>query len=551
MLELLLASGDLVSPLARMFGAWADAGPMIAMGIPLAGAALIWALGMKGLDNARELVTIITSLILLHAVTSMVPLALAFGTQAGAGTIIAAEVVPGLPLAFHIEPLGMLYALIASSLWILNSFYSFGYMRAHNEEHQTRFYVCFALAISSVMGIAFSANAFTLFICYEALTLTTFPLVSHAGTAHARRSARTYLGVLVSTSVGFLLVAIVSTYMITGRVDFAEGGVFREALASDQVRPELVATLFAMYIFGIGKAALMPMHRWLPAAMVAPTPVSALLHAVAVVKAGVFTVLKVTVYIFGINTMRECAEAVIGGDWLVYMASFTILAASGIAMYQDNLKRRLAYSTISQLSYITLGAALLTESSIQGGALHMVMHAFGKITLFFVAGAIYVAHHKTEISDMRGIGRKMPLTMTAFLLATISIIGLPPMGGAWSKWLLVMGSLEADQQFVILVLVISSLLNIAYLLPIAVNAFFLPDEAKSEAPPPDDGHHDGDGVHDHHQDKGSNGFWLESFGFQEAPAFMVIPLCLTALACVLLFIYPDPFLELARAIRLG
>jgi len=206
------------------------------------------------------------------------------------------------------------------------------------------------------------------------------------------------------------------------------------------------------------------MHRWLPAAMVAPTPVSALLHAVAVVKAGVFTVVKVIVYIFGAEFLRESGT----GDWLMYIAGATVLLASFIAMTKDNLKARLAYSTVSQLSYVILGAALFTPLGIVGGAMHIAMHALGKITLFFCAGAIYVASGKTEISDMKGIGRVMPVTMFAFLIGSLSVIGLPPLGGAWSKYYLALGAVESGELVFVAVLMISSLLNIAYLLPVIV-----------------------------------------------------------------------------------
>ncbi len=198
--------------------------------------------------------------------------------------------------------------------------------------------------------------------------------------------------------------------------------------------------LLALYAFGTGKAALMPFHRWLPAAMVAPTPVSALLHAVAVVKAGVFTILKVVVYVFGIDLLA----ATDASRWLTWVAAFTIIAASCVALGKDNLKARLAYSTISQLSYIVLGAALATTAGVMGGGMHIVMHAVGKITLFFCAGAIMVGAHKTEVSELDGLGRRMPFTFGAFLLGSLSVIGLPPMGGSWSKWFLMLGAAEAE-----------------------------------------------------------------------------------------------------------
>ncbi len=413
--------------------------------------------------------------------------------------------LPGLPIAFLVEPLGLLFALIASFLWIINSLYSIGYMRAHHEKNQTRFYVCFAIALASAVAIAFAGNMMTLFVFYETLTISTYPLVTHAGTDKAKRGGRVYLGILLSTSIGFLFLAIVWTWMIAGTLDFMPGGIL-EGKASATA----VGILLALYMFGIGKAALMPFHRWLPSAMVAPTPVSALLHAVAVVKAGVFSVLKVTIYIFGYEFLADIGVS----QWLQYLAAFVIVTASLVALRQDNLKARLAYSTISQLSYIVLGAMLVNSSGILGGGMHIATHAFGKITLFFCAGAYMVAAHKTKVSELAGIGRSMPITTMAFLIGSLSIIGLPPMGGLWSKWYLALGTLEADQMVLLGVLMASSLLNIAYLLPIPFRGFF----AQSD----DDGPQK----------------------FREAPTLCVIALSLTAVGCLVLFFHPEPVYDL-------
>ncbi|MDH5750279.1 MAG: monovalent cation/H+ antiporter subunit D family protein, partial [Rhodospirillales bacterium] len=441
---------------------------LLTVAVPLVGAGLIVIAGWK--PNLRETVTLVTATVLFLLVVTLFPIVMAGGRPG----MTAFEMMPGLAIAFEVEPLGMLFAGIASFLWIVTSIYSIGYMRGHHEKNQTRFYAYFAIAIASTMGIAFAGNMLTLFVFYEVLTLSTFPLVAHQGTREARRGGRVYLGILLTTSIGFLFLGVIWTWTLTGTLDFTEGGIL-EGSASKTV----IGVLLALYVFGIGKAALMPFHRWLPAAMVAPTPVSALLHAVAVVKAGVFTVLKVTVYIFGIDTLRELGSS----EWLQYVAAFTIIAASLVAMRKDNLKARLAYSTVSQLGYVVLGAMLVSNLSIIGSGMHIAMHAFGKITLFFCAGAILVASHKTEISDMKGLGRTMPLTMAAFLIGSLSIIGLPPMGGVWSKWYLGLGALEADKMFLVGVLMLSSLLNVAYLLPIPFRGFF--------ADPPDDGHNGG------------------------------------------------------------
>ena len=358
--------------------------------------------------------------------------------------------LPGLALVFEVEPLGMLFALVASGLWILNSAYSIGYMRGTDAANQTRYYTYFALALASTMGVAFAGNMLTLFVFYELLTLSTYPLVTHYGDDKALKAGRTYVGILMATSIGLLMLAMIWTWQATGTVAFTPGGI----LAQKADGPWVGVLLF-LYMFGIGKAALMPIHRWLPAAMVAPTPVSALLHAVAVVKAGVFAVLKVAVYIFGIDLLSSMSAA----EWLAYIAAATLLGASLVAMTKDNLKARLAYSTVSNLAFVVLAASLANPSAILGGGMHVAMHAFGKITLFFCAGAIYVATHKTEISDMAGIGRQMPITMTAFGIGALSVIGLPPLGGAWSKWHLILGAVEADQLIFVAALVVSSMLK--------------------------------------------------------------------------------------------
>ncbi len=490
------------------------------LGLPLAGAFLVALVGK--LPNLRDATTVAISAATFWAVLKVLPAV----RSAAEPEAVLFSVWKGWDLAFRAEPLGMIFAIVASGLWILTSIYAFGYMRAHKETGQTRFFVCFAIAIFAAIGIAFARNLFTLFLFYEVLTFSTYPLVTHHRTEQAMRSGRTYLGILVTTSIAFLLLAIALTWQWAGTLEFSAGGILRDAVEAGELSPAAVTLLLALYAFGIGKAALMPFHRWLPAAMVAPTPVSALLHAVAVVKAGVFTVMKVVVYVFGVGTLAEVGSgSFLGGRFLVWVACFTILAASLVALGQQNLKRRLAYSTISQLSYIVLGAALATSASVLGGALHIVTHAVGKITLFFCAGAIYVKAHKTEIPDMQGLGRRMPFTMGAFLVASLSIVGVPPLAGSWSKWFLVEGALSSDRLLVVVVLMVSSLLNILYLLPIAVRAFFLPPDTDKEH-----GHH-GHGGHE---------------GFAEAPPMVTVPLVITALLCVALFVYPDPFIELAR-----
>ena len=382
------------------------------------------------------------------------------------------QVVPGwLTIAFKLEPLGAVFMVVAGSLWIVNSLYSFGYMRGNNERNQTRFYFCFAIALLGVMGIAMAANLFTLFIFYEVLTLATYPLVAHKGDQNALSGARVYLMTLLGTSICMFLVAIIWTGVVAGTFDFVEGGSL-----TGEVDPIVGNILLLLFAFGIGKAALMPLHFWLPKAMVAPTPVSALLHAVAVVKAGVFTILKVSVYIFGIDLLSTLQAT----DWILAVSCFTIIAASLVAMTNDNLKARLAYSTVAQLAYVTAGAMLATSAGWLGGGVQIIAHAAGKITLFMCAGAIYVATGLTNVSQMRGLGRRMPVVFIAFLVGALSIIGVPPFAGSWSKFFLLQGAVEAEHTYVIVVLIVSSLLNIAYLLPIPILALMPP---AGSAPP--------------------------------------------------------------------
>lgn len=476
--------------------------------IPVAATVLI--LMSAGKPNQREAVTILSALALFANVLWITGEVLS-GTP---GEITFLTMLPGLDIAFRIEPLGLLFGLVASGLWIINSLYSIGYMRGNREKHQTRFYACFPIAIGGALGIAYSANLATMFLFYEVLTLSTWPLVAHKQNEDAKAGARVYLGVLIATSIGLFLPAIIWTWTLAGTVDFRLGGIL-----AGHVEGVALIALLALFMFGIGKAALMPMHRWLPSAMVAPTPVSALLHAVAVVKAGVFSVLKVMVYIFGTDFMAETGAS----EWLVYAAAGSLTLASLIAMRKDNLKARLAYSTVSQLSYVTLGAALATSLGVVGAALQIAMHAMGKITLFFGAGAIYTAHHKTEISEMDGLGRRMPFTYGAMLIGALSIIGLPPLGGVWAKWYLMSGAVDAQMLWVAGILMLSSLLNVAYLLPIIARGFFKPaKELPGSAP------------------KGE--------GLAEAPAFCVVPLCLTALGCVVLFFMAGDIIDLIAPI---
>ncbi|WP_100656788.1 proton-conducting transporter membrane subunit [Alteromonas flava] len=473
--------------------------------VPLAAALIISRLDDE--PNVREGVTIIAA-VLLFTINVLIYLALPEATNF---SLTLAEPMPGLAIAFGIESFGVMFALIASGLWIVTSIYAIGYMRGHHEENQTRFFMLFAIALAGVMAIAYSKNLLTLFLFYEVLTVSTYPLVTHAGTSKARKGGRTYLTLLMGSSIVFFLPAIIIVYSATGNLDFKAGGFL-----AGQFDPAWLAPLMLLFLLGIGKAGMMPMHKWLPAAMVAPTPVSALLHAVAVVKAGVFSILKIVMFVVGPDFLSQTTST----HWLLWLPMITIVVASLIAMTKDNLKERLAYSTISQLSYIILGALLANSMGLLGGSLHIAMHAFAKITLFFAAGAILVATHKTLVSELDGLGRYMPVTFTLFFLATLSIIGIPLLGGMWSKWYLISGVSSFAGNAIIgwalmLTLVISSLLNIAYLLVIPVRAFF--------AQP------------------------LSDKQYQEAPLPCLIGMLIPAALCVYLFFDPDIFYQLASA----
>jgi len=459
--------------------------------------------------NIRESWTLIAAVSKFTIVVSMLPVILS-------GKVIVfkmANVLPHVPIGFRVDALGILFALIASFLWIITSVYSIGYMRGLHEHSQTRYFSFFALSLSATMGVAFASNLLTLYLFYEILSFSTYPLVTHHQDKEARSSGRKYLLYIVGLSIGFVLPSMLVIYHTAGTLEFSAQGLLSQNMSS-----ALIAALLVILLFGFAKAAIMPFHSWLPAAMVAPTPVSALLHAVAVVKVGVFCVIRVLTGIFGVHLLSATHLNIL----VCGIASFTIIVASCIALSQDGLKRRLAFSTISQLSYIVLGAALLSPKGFMGGMLHIVMHAFGKITLFFCAGAVFVATGLKNISEMNGVGKRMPVTMTAFFIGSLSVIGLPPCGGFISKWYLVLGTLDAGQWVFFSVILVSSLLNAAYFLPIVYSAFFRPSDTPR--------------IHGR---------------FDEAPMWCLIPLCITAIGSIALFFFPEPFLTLTRMAAAG
>src|SRR3989304_793264 len=475
-------------------------------------------LGFNKMPNQRDITSFVAAIIKFLIVISMAPVILS-GHNIEYSLF---TVMPGIDFKFRVDALGMVFATIAAFLGILASVYSVGYMRSSKEHAQTRFFACFTVSIFAAVGGAFSANLFTLLVFYEVLSPATYPLVYHKETPESWAGSKKYIIYLVGTSKTFLLAAVVLTFLIAGNLDFAPHGL----LAGVNASPILLTVVYICFLIGFAKAAIMPLHAWLPAAMVAPTPVSALLHAVAVVKMGVFCVLRVVFHVFGIDLLRDLNL----GIATAYVVSFTIILSSIYALTQDNLKRRLAYSTVSQLSYIVLGAVLLTPSSMLGGVVHIANHAFSKITLFFCAGSIYCAAHKTEISQLSGIGRKLPWTMAAFFIASLSLIGIPPAAGFVSKWYLAMGSLEAKEIPILVVLLASTLLNAAYFLPITYKAFF----EKENNHHSDSGHHsDSHGNESHgHGDHGD---------IKEIP-LIAIPLVITAIISIIIGIYPEYFL---------
>ncbi len=484
-----------------------DSSLVLALLLPFTGAIGVLLYGSR--ENIRETISSITSLLLLLVTAGMVPAVISGQTL----RLELFTILPGLSITLRADAMSMIFALVASSLWTIAVFYSLGYMRGLREHAQTRFNACFALAIFGAIGVAFSDNLFTMYLFYEIVSICTYPLVAHHQDEEGYNGARKYIVYLTTTAKLFLLPAIILIYVLTGTLDFAANsatGIFPEGANS-----MLVTMLYIFCFFGFAKNGVMPFHHWLPGAMVAPTPVSALLHAVAVVKVGVFCTTRTMLYIFGTDLMATLHLG-IPTAWFV---SFTILAASVIALSKDNLKARLAYSTVSQLSYIILGVALLTTPGIQGGLIHIVNHAFSKITLFFCAGAIFVVTQKKYISELDGLGRAMPFTFGAFFIASLSMIGAPPAAGFITKWDLLIGALDAHQIGILLVLIASTLLNAAYFLPVTWRAFFAR---------PADGV-----VYDR---------------VKEAPPAMLVPILIAATISILIGIYPDFMLQFTRAV---
>jgi multicomponent Na+:H+ antiporter subunit D len=480
---------------------------LLAILAPLIGAGAVMATGKR--PNLREGCSLLAAITLFVIIASLLPAVLAGHTL----HYTVFNLLPGLSVSLRADALSMIFAVAASFLWILTVFYAAGYMRSLEEHAQTRFNTCFALALFGAIGCAFSDNLLTLYLFYEIVSICTYPLVAHHQDQEGYDGARKYITYLTTTAKGLILPAMVLIYVLSGTLDFADNA--HVGILPAGVHNGVIIALYICCILGFAKNGVMPLHNWLPSAMVAPTPVSALLHAVAVVKVGVFSTVRVMLYVFGVDLMDRVGL----GLPTAYFVSITILVGSVIALSKDNLKARLAYSTVSQLSYIILGVALLTPTAIQGGLAHIAIHAFAKITLFFCAGAIYVATHRKNISELNGLGRAMPFTFGAFALASLSMIGAPPVGGFISKLYLLVGALDARAIGIVVVLITSTLLNAAYFVPIIYRGFFA-------QPQPADPHHPP----------------------HEAPLAMVIPLCITAAISVLIGFFPDMILNLAQAV---
>jgi len=475
--------------------------------IPMVTAALVMASGKR--PNIRESWSIIGAVLTFLSVAFLVPHILK-------GVNYSYELFslyPGITVRFNVDALGILFAGTSSFLWILAGFYCIGYMRGLNEHAQTRLYVCYAVSVGAAVGAAFSGNLFTLYLFYEIISIFTYPLVMHHQDAEGYEGSRKYLVYLMFTSKALLLPAMAIIYVQCGTLDFAAGDIVNGIFPSDASRV-LVTVSYFMCLFGFAKAGIMPFHNWLPSAMVAPTPVSALLHAVVVVKVGVFSICRVMLSLFGTKILADLGLGII----TCYIASFTILTASIIALTKTNLKARLAYSTISQLSYIILGVAMLVPEGITGGLIHIANHAFSKITLFFCAGAIFVVSGKKEIPELGGIGYRMPLTMIAFGIASLSMIGAPPVSGFVSKWYLALGAMKIHSLILLCVLLISSLLNAGYFVPVFYTSFF----GKNSNPGGETG----------------------SLENTTIARLMIIPLCITAVASAVFGVFPDLFLKI-------
>lgn len=499
--------------------------PVLVIVAPVVTAALV--VMLRARPDLRDGALVVGAVGTFALVASLVPTVL----DGQVPTTQLFELLPGARLTLAMDGMALVFALLAAFLWVVASPYAIGYLRGDRAEHQTRFMAFYALCLSTAFGVAMAGDLLTFLIFYELLTVATYPLVTHKGDAKAIAAGRRYLGYLVAGGA-LVLLATAIVQQQTGEVAFRAGG-----FVGDTMSDGVVALTFLLFAVGFGtKAGLMPLHAWLPSAMVAPTPVSALLHAVAVVKAGVFAFGRIIGFVLGPDVLTR-----IGLDHvLAAVAGTTIVVASIIALRQDHLKRRLAYSTIAHLAYIVLGFALMSPTAYEGALLHIVNHGALKITLFFVAGALHVHLHLDHVSELDGVGRRMPLTMGAFALASLGLAGLPLMGGFLSKWHLVLGAFEAGSPWAALLMTGSGLLTAGYLFPVVHRAFFRPARPAPVAHAiagtgPTHGHTEHEG---HHGEGPAT--TTASVGGRDADLRMVLPLTITALLGLTLGL-GDPF----------
>ncbi len=467
--------------------------------------------------NLRESWTLLGSAALCYIVLSMTPIVLEHGPIQFSWF----DLFPNVEFAFKVDALGLIFATTSSCLWILVSVYSIGYMRSLKEHAQTRYYFSFALALAGAVGVALAANLVTMFIFYEILTISTYPLVAHEESPQALSAGHKYLAYLLTGGV-FFLIGILMTYSLVGTTDFSYQGILKPALNSTSTIT--LQIVFFCFLLGFAKAAWMPVHAWLPSAMVAPTPVSALLHAVAVVKAGVFGIIRVVCHIYGIDLMHTLGL----GMSLAAVAAFTIIVANIFAIGQNNLKRMLAYSTINQLSFIILGVALLSPMAVTGAMLHIPFHGFMKITLFLCAGAIAAITGKKTISELAGIGRVLPITLGAFLIGAFGMCGAPPLAGFISKWHIGLGAVESGALFFLLIILVGSLLDVVYFFPVIRTAFF------GKMPQDETLANEGDEKVDLYAGKKRV---LENR--RAIYLLMIVPLAITAIFSILLCLFPN------------
>ncbi len=431
--------------------------PVFALMTSLLASVVLFALPEKGY-RLRTTINLVAAVVKIALVAVMI-----WGIARGREYEAAFTMLPGVEFVLRADALSMLFAGLSALLWLLTTIYAVGYLE--DSPNRSRFFGFFSLCVASTMGIALAGNLFTFFLFYEMLTLSTYPLVVHRGTRKALRAGRNYI-IYTLTGGAVLLLAIAWLHGLVGDLRFQEGGHFAGVDPSLQVP---LTIIFVLLMTGLGvKAALVPLHGWLPQAMVAPAPVSALLHAVAVVKAGAFGIIRVVFEVYGL----EAAEAMGLLAGLALVAAFTIIYGSTRALYQIDLKRRLAFSTISQVSYIVLGLCLFGPLGVMGGLVHLVHQGIMKITLFFCAGNYAETLGVHRIDELDGAGKRMPGTSVAFTLGAFGMIGAPPLAGFITKWTMGAGALEVGMDWVVAVLVVSSLLNAAYFLPILHRLWF-------------------------------------------------------------------------------